>query len=65
MASVPALRFRSAYAGTAGLSNLRIPDALVDLANMARFSVHHLPRRHCGLVAVMIQFADGSFASSA
>jgi hypothetical protein len=62
-ASVPALRFRAAYAGTAGLSGSRIPDALVDLVNMAHFSVHNSARRHCGLVAVMIQFADGSFAS--
>jgi hypothetical protein len=43
--------------------NSNTPGALVELANMARFSIHILPCRHCGLVAVMIQFADGSFAS--
>jgi hypothetical protein len=34
--------------------NPNTPDALVELANMARFSVHNLPRRHCGFAGVMI-----------
>ena len=41
------------------------PAASVNSTNTARFSVHNLPRRHCGFVGVMIQFADGSFTSAA
>jgi hypothetical protein len=31
-----------------------IPGALVDLAIIARFSLHNLPRHHCGFAGVVL-----------